>query len=150
VCTGDENDVIVLSLVRSNEKGTIGFLNRPNRYCVALSRARHALYVCGNMNMLADRNEYWRELCISLAENITPDFCLVCPTHHRRIRIHANQARLGAYVGMLPFVRHGFYHSDEQCSHAVRAIDKQNETQTRSRAVVYESNSRAAQDDEDL
>ena len=35
---GEENDIILLSLVRSNSK--IGFLEEPNRICVALSRAR--------------------------------------------------------------------------------------------------------------
>jgi len=37
---GEENDIILLSLVRSNEKGNIGFLNIDNRICVSLSRAK--------------------------------------------------------------------------------------------------------------
>jgi superfamily I DNA and/or RNA helicase len=37
---GEENEIIILSLVRSNKKGDIGFLNNENRICVALSRAR--------------------------------------------------------------------------------------------------------------
>ena len=31
---GEENDIIILSLVRSNEEGRIGFLKEPNRVCV--------------------------------------------------------------------------------------------------------------------
>lgn len=38
---GEENKIIILSLVRSNSSGTIGFLKVPNRVCVSLSRAKH-------------------------------------------------------------------------------------------------------------
>ena len=37
---GEENELIILSLVRSNEEHKIGFLNTDNRICVALSRAK--------------------------------------------------------------------------------------------------------------
>lgn len=37
---GEENDIILLSLVRSNHESKIGFLSIENRVCVALSRAR--------------------------------------------------------------------------------------------------------------
>nr|XP_022331469.1 NFX1-type zinc finger-containing protein 1-like isoform X1 [Crassostrea virginica] len=47
---GEENDIILLSLVRSNKEGKIGFLNRENRVCVALSRAKIGLYVIGNFD----------------------------------------------------------------------------------------------------
>ena len=49
---GEENDIIILSLVRSNEEGRVGFLKEPNRVCVALSRAKMGLYVIGNFAML--------------------------------------------------------------------------------------------------
>lgn len=38
---GEENDVILLSLVRSNADSKIGFLNIENRICVAVSRAKY-------------------------------------------------------------------------------------------------------------
>ena len=37
---GEENDIILLSLVRSNDQGNIGFLKTDNRICVAISRAK--------------------------------------------------------------------------------------------------------------
>ena len=40
---GEENDVILLSLVRSNEDNAVGFLKTDNRICVALSRAKVGL-----------------------------------------------------------------------------------------------------------
>ena len=42
---GREEDLVVISLVRSNERGRIGFLRVPNRLNVAISRARR-LVVC--------------------------------------------------------------------------------------------------------
>lgn len=45
---GEENDIIILSLVRSNKEGKVGFLRTDNRVCVALSRAKIGLYAFGN------------------------------------------------------------------------------------------------------
>jgi helicase required for RNAi-mediated heterochromatin assembly 1 len=46
---GEENDVILLSLVRSNTYLGVGFLESQNRLVVALSRARRGLYLFGNV-----------------------------------------------------------------------------------------------------
>ncbi|XP_068092743.1 NFX1-type zinc finger-containing protein 1-like [Hyperolius riggenbachi] len=50
---GEENDIIILSLVRSNLEGNVGFLKIPNRVCVALSRAKKGLFCIGNMQILS-------------------------------------------------------------------------------------------------
>ncbi|XP_040289644.1 NFX1-type zinc finger-containing protein 1-like isoform X1 [Bufo bufo] len=50
---GEENEIIILSLVRSNLEGNVGFLKIPNRVCVALSRAKKGLFCIGNMQMLS-------------------------------------------------------------------------------------------------
>eukprot|EP00057_Strongylocentrotus_purpuratus_P016845 XP_011671319.1 PREDICTED: NFX1-type zinc finger-containing protein 1 [Strongylocentrotus purpuratus] len=63
---GEENDIILLSLVRSNKQGSVGFLKIDNRICVALSRARMGLYCIGNFKLLAQQNptgpSLWREI----------------------------------------------------------------------------------------
>lgn len=59
---GEENDIILLSLVRSNEEGKIGFLKTENRVCVALSRAKKGLYIVGNMNNLSENSSMWKEI----------------------------------------------------------------------------------------
>ena len=51
---GEENDIIILSLVRSNHQNQIGFLKASNRVCVALSRARYGLFIFGNASCLRD------------------------------------------------------------------------------------------------
>ena len=54
---GEENDIILLSLVRSNSDGDIGFLKIENRVCVSLSRAKQGFYVIGNFAMLRDKDD---------------------------------------------------------------------------------------------
>ena len=49
---GEENDIILLSLVRSNKDDNIGFLRTFNRVCVAFSRARLGFYVIGNIDCI--------------------------------------------------------------------------------------------------
>ena len=60
---GEENDIILLSLVRSNSDGNIGFLKIENRVCVSLSRARKGFYVIGNFSMLKTHgNSVWPQI----------------------------------------------------------------------------------------
>ena len=51
---GEENDIIILSLVRNNHQNQIGFLKASNRVCVALSRAKEGLFIFGNAQCLDD------------------------------------------------------------------------------------------------
>ncbi|KAF2677402.1 P-loop containing nucleoside triphosphate hydrolase protein, partial [Lentithecium fluviatile CBS 122367] len=59
---GEENDVVLLSLVRSNRKHNIGFLSVDNRVCVALSRAKRGFYLFGNAEMLACESNTWEHV----------------------------------------------------------------------------------------
>ena len=66
---GEENDIILLSLVRSNNSNnTIGFLKIHNRICVALSRARCAMYIVGNLDFLAQHELMWKKIGKTLIE----------------------------------------------------------------------------------
>ena len=60
---GEENDIILLSLVRSNSERRIGFLGESNRICVALSRARQGFYCIGNFSLLKSQCKLWKEIC---------------------------------------------------------------------------------------
>ncbi|EDW14281.1 NFX1-type zinc finger-containing protein 1 isoform X1 [Drosophila mojavensis] len=76
---GLEANIILLSLVRSNTAGKIGFLGLPNRVCVALSRARWGLYMIGNMETLQQgSSELWGAINAKLlaANAIGPVFPL--------------------------------------------------------------------------
>jgi superfamily I DNA and/or RNA helicase len=67
---GEENDIILLSLVRSNESNAIGFLKLENRVNVALSRAKLGLYIVGNMGCLAaeGNGSLWKSVSKSLSK----------------------------------------------------------------------------------
>lgn len=55
---GQERDVIYISLVRSNDKGKIGFLEDTRRMNVALTRARKKLIVIGDSGTLGQNSFY--------------------------------------------------------------------------------------------
>ena len=59
---GEENEIVILSLVRSNVHGTVGFLKTENRICVALSRAKKGFYIIGNFELLSSNSELWRKI----------------------------------------------------------------------------------------
>ena len=59
---GQESKIILLSLVRSNKEGKIGFLKTENRVCVALSRAKEGFYVIGNMENLCAGSRLWSDI----------------------------------------------------------------------------------------
>ncbi len=54
---GKENDIIIVSLVRSNSSGSQGYVASENRANVAISRAKEALFIIGNSEMWQNRNE---------------------------------------------------------------------------------------------
>ncbi|KAI4189557.1 MAG: hypothetical protein LQ348_003777 [Seirophora lacunosa] len=66
---GEENGVVLLSLVRSNKNNTIGFLSVANRVCVALSRAQRGFYIFGDARMLSKASLLWYKLVQGMAEN---------------------------------------------------------------------------------
>jgi superfamily I DNA and/or RNA helicase len=64
---GQERDVIIISMVRDNEQGQIGFLRDLRRMNVAMTRARMKLIIIGNADVLSHHTfyrhliEYFRE-----------------------------------------------------------------------------------------
>ena len=79
---GQERDVVIVSLVRANEDGQIGFLADLRRMNVAITRARMKLIIVGSPQTLC-RHAFYRTLyerCKKLTfadnvseENVTPD-----------------------------------------------------------------------------
>ena len=58
---GQERDIIVISLVRSNDEGQIGFLRDLRRMNVAITRARMKLIILGDRGTLC-RHPFYRKL----------------------------------------------------------------------------------------
>ncbi|KAG7874381.1 hypothetical protein KL938_004996 [Ogataea parapolymorpha] len=64
---GREKEVIILSLVRSNDSHDVGFLNDYRRMNVSISRAKRQLCVVGDMETISESNvvflKQWCEWC---------------------------------------------------------------------------------------
>ena len=91
---GDENDVIILSLVRTSPGNR--FIGLENRFIVATSRARIAFFVIGSVNAVAHRDkalkgdgpQHWRRFINSLSagqgndkSRIGESLMVCCPRH---------------------------------------------------------------------
>ncbi|KAJ1704694.1 hypothetical protein LUZ63_004473 [Rhynchospora breviuscula] len=61
---GGEAEVILISTVRSNRDGAIGFLSDNRRINVALTRAKHCLWILGDGWTLTNSNSVWKELVL--------------------------------------------------------------------------------------
>jgi superfamily I DNA and/or RNA helicase len=58
---GQERDIIIISLVRSNDEGQIGFLRDLRRMNVAITRARMKLIILGDVSTMS-RHPFYRRL----------------------------------------------------------------------------------------
>ena len=90
---GEENEVVLLSLVRNHdgERGGIGFLNVENRVCVALSRARRGFYLFGNHTLVAKYSPLWSKVVKILEEEpkrIGRGLPITCKPHQKRLEIN--------------------------------------------------------------
>jgi len=65
---GQERDVILISMVRGNDEGRIGFLNDLRRMNVAITRARMKLIVIGDAATLS-HSKFYRRLIEHIAEH---------------------------------------------------------------------------------
>lgn len=65
---GQERDVIIISMVRGNDEGRIGFLNDLRRMNVAITRARMKLIVLGDTSTLV-HNKFYSKLIKHISEH---------------------------------------------------------------------------------
>ncbi|PAA46420.1 hypothetical protein BOX15_Mlig016543g4 [Macrostomum lignano] len=86
---GDENDIVIVSLVRSNPSNNIGFLKTLNRRCVAQSRARLVMVFIGNADCIYDspNGKVWRPLIDAMKGSncIGSKISLRCPNHAQSV-----------------------------------------------------------------
>ena len=77
---GEENEIILLSLVRTMRSG---FVKEENRICVALSRAKKGFYCIGNFSFLQRESPLWKQIVSSLKERglVGNSLTLYCSEH---------------------------------------------------------------------
>uniref|UniRef100_A0A803NAZ7 Uncharacterized protein n=1 Tax=Chenopodium quinoa TaxID=63459 RepID=A0A803NAZ7_CHEQI len=59
---GGEEDIIIISTVRCNGNGSVGFLSNCQRTNVALTRARYCLWIVGSGSTLGNSGSVWKNL----------------------------------------------------------------------------------------
>ncbi|KAJ3689679.1 hypothetical protein LUZ61_018843 [Rhynchospora tenuis] len=59
---GQEEDIIILSTVRCNNKGSVGFLHDNQRTNVAITRARHCMWIVGSASTLLKSGTIWSDI----------------------------------------------------------------------------------------
>ena len=84
---GSENDVVIISLVRSNAECKVGFLREPARRVVAQSRARLGMYVVGDGETF-EKSPHWAQLAANLEGRGRRGrgIPLCCPAHKSCMR----------------------------------------------------------------
>ncbi|KAF4638063.1 hypothetical protein G7Y89_g15 [Cudoniella acicularis] len=87
---GEESDIVLASLTRSNPSHDIGFMFAPERLNVLLSRARDALILIGNSDTFINARkgkEVWRKLFDHLKKHsrVYEGFPIKCEKHPDRI-----------------------------------------------------------------
>lgn len=87
---GEENDIVILSLVRNNSKHNIGFLSVGNRVCVALSRAQRGFYIFGNSELLSHSDSLWWDVVSIMSEDpnrVGSTLPVTCTNHGETVHI---------------------------------------------------------------
>ncbi|GAA5948709.1 hypothetical protein JCM3765_004981 [Sporobolomyces pararoseus] len=97
---GEEADIVILSLVRNSAslsqddeptffnldraaKSSIGFLKSFNRTNVAISRAKHGMYLFGDATLLSEKSKMWKSVVGELEEQdlVGPHLPVGCENH---------------------------------------------------------------------
>ncbi|KAH9014346.1 hypothetical protein EDB85DRAFT_875353 [Lactarius pseudohatsudake] len=101
---GQEAKIVIISLVRNSgafEEGqaSIGFLKSSNRINVALSRAKHGLYILGNASNLR-KSETWRTVLDEMEKEDQLDygFPIVCPRHPQSRQLISKPGQLPTHA----------------------------------------------------
>jgi helicase required for RNAi-mediated heterochromatin assembly 1 len=101
---GEENEIVLLSLVRSNDNGITGFASVVNRICVALSRARRGFYVFGNMDTMVFSDTWFQVARVACGRHealqhrrdsryydVSAGFPVTCQKHQRTSYVRSSE-----------------------------------------------------------
>ncbi|XP_068646258.1 probable helicase MAGATAMA 3 [Aristolochia californica] len=61
---GGEEDIIIISTVRANDSGSVGFLSNLQRTNVALTRAKYCLWILGHEPTLVNSGSIWKDVVL--------------------------------------------------------------------------------------
>ena len=105
---GEENAIVLLSLVRSNHNNSVGFVSVINRVCVALSRAQRGLYIFGNGPLLFHNSFKWFQVAEVMSRKprrIGWDLPIICDLHRNYEYMKRKPSLSGFFQRRLTFYR---------------------------------------------
>ncbi|KAI0338622.1 hypothetical protein BDW22DRAFT_1362689 [Trametopsis cervina] len=101
---GQEAKIVIVSLVRNTgtyetKSASIGFLKSSNRINVALSRAKHGLYILGNASNLR-KNEIWSTVVDELEsrDQLGPALPIICVRHPDQAQMVSQPGELSRFA----------------------------------------------------
>ncbi|CAD8155058.1 unnamed protein product [Paramecium octaurelia] len=87
---GEENDIVIISLVRNNFQNKLGFIESSNRINVALSRAKIGLYVFGSFDFIkkaSSSDSLWQKIIdMAYAKKCLNNFITLKCLNHGTLR----------------------------------------------------------------
>lgn len=103
---GEENEIVLLSLVRSprlHDIPRVGFLDSQNRATVAVSRARRGFFMFGNKKNLFEASDQslqvwgpvWNGFALQKRVAMSKGFPLICQNHGKEIWVKVPDDLLG-------------------------------------------------------
>jgi hypothetical protein len=98
---GRVNKIIILSTVRLNIKGEIGFVDTANRITVMLSRSTKCFYFEGNFNCLKNKSDSWHKIngLVNLEAKYGVSIPIRCNIHDANIKVQAPEGLLNLNGG---------------------------------------------------
>ena len=133
---GSENDIILLSLTRSNDQGLLGWANDHRRINCALTRARVCLNVFGNFQCFSNPSQEAKGLDVTVWPRIIAKvkakgafrehatIGMVCPKHDTKFQVNMEKDLRQLRNGFSPdFDVKSFFGG---CNHVVIGVHEQN------------------------
>jgi len=93
---GEESDIIIASMTRSNVGNDIGFMIAPERLNVLLSRARNGLIMIGNSNTFTRSKKggaLWQKFFAHIQGHVYDGFPVKCEQHPYRTAILSSEVQ---------------------------------------------------------
>jgi hypothetical protein len=89
---GEESDIVIITLTRSNAEHDIGFMSSPERLNVLLSRARDAMILIGNAETFLNARkgrELWNQFfdLLKTSRHIYDGLPVICERHPDRTAV---------------------------------------------------------------
>jgi len=93
---GEESDIVIASMTRSNVGNDIGFMIAPERLNVLLSRARNGLIMIGNSNTFTRSKKggaLWQKFFTHIKGHVYDGFPVKCEQHPHRTAILSSEVQ---------------------------------------------------------